>query len=143
MKELRISEIKPVFNFLLVTANKYEEDVVRGGIITDKNATKGNIKWYQTVVSIGSTVRDFKPGDKVMLNPANFVVRKYDKNSIQNDMDNNPVLSYNLPVITVHDKEGVMQEYLYISDRDILYSFEGEEVEKNTIIVQDKKIIVN
>ena len=66
---LHIKKIKPMFNHLLLTADRFEKDVVESGIIVAK---KGDLKLWQTVVAIGSTVRDIKVGDKVMIIPDHF-----------------------------------------------------------------------
>lgn len=41
---LKINKIKPLFNRLLVTADKYEKDVVKGGVVV---ITAGTLKEYQ------------------------------------------------------------------------------------------------
>lgn len=120
---LHIKKIKPMFNHLLLTADRFEKDVVESGIIVAK---KGDLKLWQTVVAIGSTVRDIKVGDQVMIIPDHFAVKKYNKNSVQNDLDNNPVLSYRFPFETMEDEKGETKDYLYISDNSVRYVFEGE-----------------
>lgn len=134
---LHVTKIKPLFNHLLVTGDKFDKDMVSNGVII---AGKGDLKLWQTVVAVGSTVRDIKVGDKVMIIPDHFAVKKYNKNSIQNDIDNNPVLTYNFPFETVDNKDGEPEEYLYISDNDIRYVFEGEE--KEDLIVPGKKTLI-
>lgn len=134
---LHVTKIKPLFNHLLVTGDKFDKDMVSNGVII---AGKGDLKLWQTVVAVGSTVRDIKVGDKVMIIPDHFAVKKYNKNSIQNDIDNNPVLTYNFPFETVDNKDGDPEEYLYISDNDIRYVFEGEE--KEDLIVPGKKTLI-
>ena len=124
---------------MLVTADTFEKDMIQGGVIIAK---KGDLKLWQTVVATGSTVRDVKTGDKVMLIPDHFAVKKYNKNSVQNDLDNNPVLTYNFPFETIDDEKGEPQEYLYISDNDVKYIFEGEERDEALITPGKPKIIV-
>lgn len=136
---LHITKIKPLFNHLLVTGDKFEKDMVVGGVIVAK---KGDLKLWQTVTAIGSTVRDIKVGDKVMIIPDHFAVKKYNKNSVQNDLDNNPVLTYNFPFETVEDKDGETKDCLYISDNDVRYVFEGEEKEETLILPRKKKVII-
>ena len=138
---LKVKSFKPRFTSVITTANKYEEDVMNGSIIASSNETKGRIKWYQEVVAIGSSVRDLNVGDKVMINSANFAVRKFNKNSVQNDLDNNPVTSYSIPTVGIPNEKGELVEYLMIEDRDILYTFEGEETSDN-IILPNKNIII-
>lgn len=99
---LHVTKIKPLFDHLLITADRFEKDMIHSGVIL---ANKGDLKLWQTVVAVGSVVRDIKVGDKVMINPNDFAVKKYNKNSVQNDLDNNPVLTYNFPFETVDDEK--------------------------------------
>ena len=135
---LHITKIKPTFNHILITGDLFEKDMIENGVIIAK---KGDLKLWQTVVATGSTVRDIKVGDKVMILPDHFAVKKYNKNSVQNDLDNNPVLTYNFPFETIDDINGEPHEYLYISDNDVRYVFEGEEKEE-TLILPKKKLIL-
>lgn len=136
---LHVTKIKPLFDHLLITADRFEKDMVHSGVIL---ANKGDLKLWQTVVAVGSVVRDIKVGDKVMINPNDFAVKKYNKNSVQNDLDNNPVLTYNFPFETVDDEKGNPKDYLYISDRNVKYVFEGIEKEDSLILPGKPKLIV-
>lgn len=138
---LHITEIKPLYNALVTTGNVYDKDVKENGIIVVK---KGDLKLYQTVIAVGSTVRDIKVGDQVMINPMNYAVMKYDKNSLQNDLDNNKIVKWNLPWVTIDDENGESQNCLLLNDRDIKFIFKGEEKEESNIILPDTpKILVN
>ena len=140
---LHIKAIKPVFTNILVTGNKYEEDEKQNGLIIAK---KGDLKLYQTVMAVGSMVRDVKVGDQVMINPKNYAVKKYDPNSVKEDMGMNSTIGYNMPWVTIDDDKGNPEECLLLVDRDIEFVFEGEEVleEKTTLIMpKDKKLIVS
>lgn len=134
---LHVTKIKPTFNHVLVTAEKFNKDMIENGVII---AGKGDLKLWQTVIAIGSTVRDIKVGDKVMIIPDHFAVKKYNKNSVQNDLDNNPVLTYKFPFETIDNTKGESEEYLYISDQDIRYVFEGEE--KEDLIIPGRKTLI-
>lgn len=136
---LHITKIKPTFNHVLVSADKFEKDMFCNGVIV---ASKGDLKLWQTVIAIGSTVRDIKVGDKVMIIPDHFAVKKYNKNSVQNDLDNNPVLTYNFPFETIDDEKGESHDYLYISDNDVKYIFEGVEKEDTLITPGKPKLIL-
>ena len=107
-----------MFDHLLVTADRFEKDMTEGGVILAK---KGDLKLWQTVVAVGSVVRDIKVGDQVMIIPEHFALKRYSKDSVQNDMDNNPTLKYIFPFETMDDKNGNPLSYLYISDRDVKY----------------------
>jgi len=123
---LHIKKVKPLFTSIVTTGDKFEKDMIEGSFIVAK---KGDMKLWQKVLAIGSSVRDIKVGDMVMINAANYAVRKYSKDSIQNDMDNNPTLRYNFNWITIDNDKGEPQECLLLNDRDVQYVFEGEEVD--------------
>lgn len=138
---LHITKVKPLFTSIVTTADRFEKDVTDGGLIIAK---KGDLKLWQKVVAIGSSVRDIKVGDMVMINADHYALKKYDKNSLQNDLDNNPTLRYAFNFLDIYDKDGNSHEHLLLNDRDIFYVFEGEEVEsKANIILPSKKLIVN
>ena len=139
---LHIKNIKPLFTSIVTTGDKFEEDVVVAGII-QQDQKKGDLKLYQKVIAVGSAVRDIQIGDLVMINPINYVHRKYSKNSVQNDMDNNPILSIDIPTVVVEDEKGNTQECLLLNDRDIRFVFEGEEKDDSIIIPEKPKFIVN
>lgn len=136
---LHVTKIKPLFDHLLITADRFEKDMVHNGVIL---ANKGDLKLWQTVVAVGSVVRDIKVGDKVTINPNDFAVKKYNKNSVQNDLDNNPVITYNFPFETVDDEKGNPKDYLYISDRNVKYVFEGIEKDDSLILPGKPKLII-
>lgn len=136
---LHVTKIKPLFDHLLITADRFDKDMIHNGVIV---AGKGDLKLWQTVVAVGSVVRDIKVGDKVMINPNDFAVKKYNKNSVQNDLDNNPVLTYNFPFETVDDEKGNPKDYLYISDRNVKYVFEGIEKDESLILPGKPKLII-
>jgi co-chaperonin GroES (HSP10) len=143
--ELHIKKIKPLFTNILTTAERYQEDVLNGGIITGKNETQGSIKFYQTVVAVGPMVRGIEVGDQVMINPKKYEVKRYDPNSVKEDMGMNAVTGWNLPVVEMDDVAGNPQEYLFLDDRDIEFVFEGEEKkeeEKSSLIMPRKKTII-
>lgn len=139
---LHIKKIKPMFTSIVTTGKKYEEDMYDAhGLIECK---KGDLKTYQTVVAVGPLVRDIKPGDMVMINVLNYAVKKYDPNSVKEDMGMNQTLGYKFNWVQVDDEDGVPQDCLFLSDRDILFAFEGEEVQgtKNPIIMPSKKKLI-
>jgi hypothetical protein len=138
---LKIKTIKPLFTSIVTTGDKFEKDVTVGSII-QQDQKKGDLKLYQKVLAVGSAVRDIKVGDMVMINPIAYVRKKYSKDSVQNDMDNNPTLSINIPTVPVTDEKGNTQECLLLTDRDIQFVFEGEEVNESIIIPEKKKLIL-
>lgn len=139
---LKIKKLNPVATRMLVTGDVYSEDMYdEHGIIEGK---KGDMKEYQTVLEVGPMVRDLKVGDKVMLNMLHFAVMQYDPNSIKGDMGMNKIKGYQFPKVEITTGEGV-KECLYIDQQDVVFSFEGEEVQgnKNPIITKSTKIITN
>jgi hypothetical protein len=136
---LHIKKLKPLSTYLLTTGDRYEEDMKENGLII---ASQGDLKLYQTVLEVGPMVRDIKVGDKVMIDPKNYMVMKYDPNSIKNDMDMNKVVRWNFPFVSIDDENGKPKECLLLTDRDIKFVFEGEETNE-ILIVPEKKIILN
>ena len=140
---LKIKKIKPMFTSMVVTGDKYTEDMYDDhGLIENK---KGDLKTYQTVLEVGSSVRDIKVGDQVMINVMHFAVMQYDPNSVKNDMGMNKIKEFRFNWVTIENEEGKPQECLFIDQQDVLFAFEGEEVQgvKNPIIVpNEKKIII-
>ena len=133
---LKINKIKPLFNRLLVTADKYERDVVKGGVVV---ITAGTLKEYQKVLSVGSTVRDIKEGDTVLINPTRYAIRKHNAGSLKDGViTDNPVTSYNFNLVEVNGEVCIL---LY--DQDIDYVIEEcEEVPDESLILPENKIIV-
>ena len=137
---LHIKKIKPLFTSLVTTGDRFEKDMVESGIIIAK---KGDLKLWQKVIAVGSAVRDIKEGDMVMIDASHYAKKRYDANSIQNDMNNNPVLNYQFNWVTLDDSEGNPQECLLLNDRDILYVFEGEEKEDIIQVPGKKSFVLN
>lgn len=137
---LHIKKIKPMFTSILTTGTLYENDVKKDGIIIFK---KGDLKLYQKVIAVGSSVRDIKVGDMVVFDPKPYLVMKYNPNSVQNDFDNNKIVKTNFPWVQVDDEEGNPQNMLLLNDRDVRFVFEGEEQVESVIIPDKPKIIIN
>ena len=83
MKDIKINEIKPLFTTIITTLDVYEEDLIENGVL---KAPQGSLRMYQTVLAVGSSVRDIKVGDTVLLNFKDYIIRKYKENSIKEDM---------------------------------------------------------
>lgn len=139
---INIKKIKPIFTKVLTTTERYLSDIYVGNII---QATKGSIKEYQRVVAIGDTVRNVKVGDLVMINPSRYIKKKYDEDSLRNDIVDNPKVSIDIPIVVMDDKD-----YFLIDENDISYIIEDFEVlpdkkpKKADIIMPKKtKLILN
>lgn len=132
-----------MFTALITTMDKYEEDVRTSGGLLDVTKQQGGLKEYQTVLAIGSSVRDIKVGDLVCVNPARFAVKQHQAGTLKDGVvTDNPVVKYNFDVIEMDGKQ-----CLLLQDRDI--DFIIEEYEKvpdptpSTLIKpEEKKLIV-
>ena len=141
---LKIQKIKPMATRLVVTGEKFTEDMYdEHGIIESK---KGDLKTYQKVLEVGPMVRDVKPGDMVMINFMHYAVMQYDPNSLKGDMGMNKVKEFRFNRVDLYDENGDSQECLYIDQQDIIFAFEGDEVQgckKPIILPKDKEIMLN
>lgn len=137
---LKVKSIKPLFTGVLTTANKYETTSTKNGIIISAKQTEGHIKEYQTVVKVGSSVREIKPGDIVLINPSRYLRKKFDENSIRDDFDKNPTIEINIPTVVINDKE-----YFLIEDRDVAYIIDDcEEIpDTQPSIIMPKNTTIN
>lgn len=132
---LKVKSVKPLFTKLLVTAERYDDNASQGGIILK---TAGSVKEYQKVLKVGSSVRDIKEGDIVMINPSKYIRKKFDDNSLREDFVENPVISVNIPIIEI---EGI--PYFYIDQSDVDYVIDDyEDIPESTksSIIQPKPI---
>ena len=140
---LKIKKIKPMFTSLITTMDKYEEDIKTSGGLLDVNKQQGGLKEYQTVIAIGTTVRDIKVGDLVCINPTRFAVKQHREGTLKDGViSDNPVIKYNFDTIEIDGKQ-----CLLLQDRDIDFIIEEyEEVPNPTpstlIKPEEKKLIV-
>jgi len=134
---LKITKIKPMFTDLVITAERFDHDIVEKGIVM---ANKGDLKSYQTVVAIGSSIRDIAVGDKVMVNFEVFAEHKIPVNSVKKNMDvDDPIVRYNIPWVSMVDEKGEEKVYIRIPDRAVEFVYEGEEVDDTPDIIQVTK----
>ena len=119
---LKIKKIRPMFTSLITTMNKYEQDEIISGLI-DPLKREGSIKEYQTVLSVGSMVKDIKVGDLVCINPTRFAVKKHKEGTLKDGVvKDNPIIQYNFDVI---EMDG--EQWLLLQDRDIDFIIEDWE----------------
>lgn len=133
-----IKKVKPLFNMLITTCDKYDSNVKLVG--TDLiDSTKSNaIKEYQKVVAVGPLVKGIEVGDIVFINPKRYAIKKHNEGSLKDGIiTDNPVVGYNFETI---DIDGVTHLVLY--DNDIRYVAEVEEFNENPTIVSEKKLLV-
>ena len=137
---LNITGVKPMFNNILTTMNHYDKDEYENGIIMYK---KGDLKAYQEVLAVGSAVKGINIGDKVMINPIRYAKKKHQDGSLKDGViTDNPIVKYEFNVVTVNN-----EDCLLLYDQDIMYVFEGEEIElkankSSNLILPDNEIIV-
>lgn len=140
---LKVKKIKPMFTSIITSMDKYEHDVRTTGGLIDTTKQQGGLKEYQTVLAVGSSVRDIKVGDLVCINPTRFAVKKHQEGSLKDGIiTDNPVIKYNFDVVIMDDKQ-----CLLLQDRDIDYVIEEwEEVPDPTpstlIKPEEKKLIL-
>ena len=134
---MNVKKIKPMFNMILTTMNKYEDDYKENGII-NPTKSKGTLKEYQKVIAVGSSVRDIKVGDIVCINPKRYATMKHKEGSLKDGViKDNPVVAYNFDVILL---DGV--EYLKLYDNDVDFIVTEYEDDPKIIKQREKKLIV-
>lgn len=126
---LKLKKIKPLYNGIVTTMDAYEKDVFQNGILV---VQKGTLKEFQTVISIGDSVRNIKEGDVVKINPMRYAIKKYEDGSLKDGViTENPVVKYNFNIVEINDKG-----CLLLMDRDIDYVVEEyEEVEDKDPVI--------
>lgn len=120
----KLKKIKPMFNALVTTMDRYiEAQYIPGSNLIDTSKTKGGVKEYQTVLAVGSTVREIKVGDIVCINPKAYGARKHQEGSLKDGViTDNPVLQYHFNVIELDG-----EECLLLRDNDIDFVVEEYE----------------
>lgn len=135
---LTIKKVKPMFNSLVTTMDRYDTNTtVKGTTLVD--ATKsGAVKEYQKVIAVGPAVRGIEVGDTVFINPARYAVMKHKEGTLSDGViKDNPTVGYNFNTVEI---EGV--EHLLLFDNDIKFTAEIEEFNENpTVYVPDTKLI--
>lgn len=137
---MKLKKIKPLFTGIVVSANRYTEDAVTESGLVKTGQLAGNVKEYQTVLEIGSSVRDIAVGDTVVLNFQNFLVKdkrrpENDESSVRSDFMN-PTYTLELPIVDVADKEVML-----LDQRDIMFVAEVEEPKKSKLILPKAKTL--
>lgn len=120
---LKLKKITPTFNHILVTKNLRDHDEYDNGILV---RPAGSTKEWQTVIDAGPAVKNCKVGDVIMVDPVRYAVMKHKDGTLHDGVvSDNPAVAYNIPIITIDDKE-----YMYLFDTDIQFILdEYEEAE--------------
>lgn len=139
---INIKKIRPMFNQVITTMEKYSDEELKVGSIIDVSKVNNPIKEYQKVVAVGPMVRNIEVGDVVMINPKRYGKMLHKEGSLKDGViGDNPVVSYNFNVIELDH-----QPHLLLLDQDIDFIVEEyEEVEdspQSDIIVPNNDIIV-
>lgn len=136
----KLKKIKPTFNHIVVTMDRYGRYYKTGGLIDSSKA--GLIKEYQTVVEVGPMVRGIEVGDVIFINPQRYLEIKHhfkdaDANNVQKD-DMHAILR--IPRFTLYDGEdGASREVMLLGDNDVFFVAEGEEFDENPSIITEEK----
>lgn len=124
-----------MFNNIVTTADKYEEDQMAGGLIV---VPAGNIKEYQKVVAVGGSVRDIKEGDLVKVKFDRYMKMRHKKGSLQDGViADNTAIEVVLPMILINNIE-----HLSLNDIDVEYVVEEYDETASSIIAPDNKIVL-
>lgn len=140
---IKVKKIKPMFTSIITTMDKYEHDIVTSGGLIDTTKQQGGIKEYQTVLAVGTSVRDIKVGDLVCINPTRFAIKQHKEGTLKDGIiTDNPVIKYNFDVVEMDGNK-----CLLLQDRDIDFIIEDyEEVPDPTsstlIKPEEKKLIL-
>ncbi len=134
---INIKEIQPLFTKILCTADEYEEvQFLPGTTIVDTEKKPAGLKEYQTVIAVGNEVTTLKPGDVVMINPRDYMVRKYNKDSLNSEMNDvyNPVIEYQFDMPIING-----EKCLLLKERDIDYIILSYEAVDNSITIKPEE----
>lgn len=115
----RIKAIRPLFTGVVTTAVKYVGDVLTESGLVDLRKKDGELNPYQTVVAVGTTVRDLQPGDIVKINLNRYLVVSHRPGNFdpeQNLTKDSQLIKYQVPMVEMNDKE-----YLFLQNNDIEY----------------------
>lgn len=145
MGEIKIKKLKPLFNFVITTANRYTAEELIGDSGLVRADIQGVLKPYQTVIEVGDRVTLVKPGDFVAISLDRYARVSQKKDTMKQSMDEyyNANVEYHVPVVLINDKE-----CLQIGDNDIKFVIEEwEEITpkpntNNQLIVPDKSILM-
>lgn len=118
MNDINIKMIAPLFNRILVTADRRTSTKTLGGTtLIDARKTEGTLLEYQKVVAVGNQVKTMKPGDLVCIDPSRYAKKLHQAGSLKdNVITDNPVITYNFEMVVM---DGV--EYILLYDSDISF----------------------
>lgn len=130
----KIKQIRPLFTGVVTTARKYvgDQSAVVNGLVLDTRKMDGSLNPYQTVIAVGTSVRDVKEGDVVKIDFNRYVKTKHTPGAIdeaENKQFDNMSLTYEIPTIFIND-----QECLYLQINDLSYVITDYEVDEGGLL---------
>lgn len=140
--KLNIKKIRPMFNQVITTMEKYSDEELKTGSIIDVHKVNNPIKEYQRVIAVGPMVRNIEVGDIVMINPKRYGKMLHKEGTLKDGViGDNPVVSYNFNVIELDHIPSLL-----LLDQDIDFIIEEYEEEEDSpqsdIIVPNNDVIV-
>lgn len=103
--EPKLIKIKPLFNAIITTADKYKEDIIQGSLLTFGHKV-GDMKPIQRIIAVGDIVHNVKVGDIIHINFDAFGVKKHREGSLKDGIINdNPIIEYKFNCIMIDGKE--------------------------------------
>ena len=128
MGVINVKKVRALFNNVITTAEKYEEDVIQNGLVV---IPKGDLKEFQKVVAVGPSARGISEGDLVKIKLDRHMVKRHKPGSIaEGVVEDNPVIDVLLPKVVING-----EECLALSDIDIDYVVEDYDEEPNCKVV--------
>lgn len=118
-----IKKVRPLFTSVFVTMDMYDDVDLESVDFVGDDVSRGGLKPYQRVLSVGSMVRNVKEGDIVAIRPDRYAVRKHQEGSLKDGViEDNVVVGFNFRVIDT--SEGPV---LHLQESDIDYVIEEFE----------------
>lgn len=113
-----VKKIQARFTTVITTMDMYSmNDLQKNSVLIDTRKQIMSVKEFQRVVAVGEAVRDINVGDIVCINPARFMVKKFEDGSLKdNVIKMNPIVDYNFPTVIIDNTP-----YLFLDSRDISY----------------------
>lgn len=135
---LKLKKIRVPFNHVLTTKDVYDADVYEDGMIVK---TKGTVKEYQKVITVGNTVKVCSPGDVVMIDPKRYSVMQHkDGENWNGVVKDNPVVAYNIPIVQLDGKDCML---IFDTDVQLILDEYEEDYDTSGLYVAPNPVIVS
>jgi len=127
----KIKKIKPLFTGVITTSKRYVGNMTtKGGIILDATKMEGGLNPFQTVVAVGSMVKDVNEGDIVKINFKRYAVAQHRPGAIENNVQSDQLsIRYEIPMV---EMDGV--QYLSLQNADIEFVVTDYEVDEGGLL---------